>query len=82
VLNLCTANPFVLNSKNYPQPAAPNPEPGLDVRPKSGDYVGAMKQSDREVLLAPMGSPPPAFPGSAMPGQGLARAPAPAVRGF
>jgi hypothetical protein len=63
-------NAFNLDSKSYPQPVTPNPEPRAnDVLPKPGDYMGAMKASDAATVLAPMGSPKEAVPGSGMPGE-------------
>jgi hypothetical protein len=65
------ANPvFDLDSKDFMRPREAMPAPAETVFPSRYDrYVGAPKAGDRETLLAPMGTPKQAVPGSFPPGE-------------
>lgn len=64
------ANPvFDLDSKTFERDRLVKEPPNQTVFPNRDDqYVGAPKVSDRETLLAPMGTPKQAVPGSLRPG--------------
>ncbi len=61
---------FDLDSAAFNREREPIPAPAETVFPRRDDrYVGAPKAGDLETLLAPMGTPKQAVPGSFPPGE-------------
>jgi len=64
------ADQFNLDSKTFKRVSTqPMPTPTETQFPSRDEYVGAAKASDAETVLAPMGTPKQAVPGSFMPGE-------------